>query len=111
VSQIPPDQMGLDIGTETARMFSEIVRTARTVVWNGPLGAFETPPFEQGTRAVMQALAESGAVSILGGGDTAAAAEQLGFADRITHISTGGGASLEFLEGRTLPGVAALLDA
>jgi 3-phosphoglycerate kinase len=103
--------MGLDIGAETARMFSEIVRTARTVVWNGPLGAFETPPFEQGTRAVMQVLAESGAVSILGGGDTAAAAEQLGFADRMTHISTGGGASLEFLEGKTLPGVAALLDA
>jgi phosphoglycerate kinase len=79
--------------------------------WNGPLGAFETPPFEQGTRAVMQALTESGAVSILGGGDTAAAAEQLGFADRMTHISTGGGASLEFLEGKTLPGVAALQDA
>jgi len=111
VSQIPPDQMGLDIGTETARAFGAIVRTARTVVWNGPLGAFETPPFEQGTRAVLSALAESDAVTILGGGDTAAAAEQLGFADRMTHISTGGGASLEFLEGRTLPGVAALLDA
>jgi phosphoglycerate kinase len=111
VNQIPPDQMGLDIGAETARAFGAIVRTARTVVWNGPLGAFETPPFEQGTRAVLQALAESGAVSILGGGDTAAAAEQLGFADRITHISTGGGASLEFLEGKTLPGVAALQDA
>jgi 3-phosphoglycerate kinase len=111
VSQIPPDQMGLDIGAATAQAFGEIVKAARTVVWNGPLGAFETPPFEQGTRAVLGALAESGAVSILGGGDTAAAAEHLGFADRITHISTGGGASLEFLEGRTLPGVAALQDA
>lgn len=110
VSQIPPDQLGLDIGTESARAFGEIVKTARTVVWNGPLGAFETPPFDTGTRAVLQALVESDAVSILGGGDTAAAAEQLGFADRITHISTGGGASLEFLEGKTLPGVAALLD-
>jgi phosphoglycerate kinase len=111
VSQIPPDQMGLDIGAATAQAFGEAVRAARTVVWNGPLGAFETPPFEQGTRAVLGALAESGAVSILGGGDTAAAAEQLGFADQMTHISTGGGASLEFLEGKTLPGVAALQDA
>lgn len=110
VSQIPADQMGLDIGSETAQSFSKAVKTARTVVWNGPLGAFETPPFEQGTRAVLQALAESGAVSILGGGDTAAAAERLGFADKMTHISTGGGASLEFLEGRELPGVTALLD-
>ncbi|GIV04523.1 MAG: phosphoglycerate kinase [Fimbriimonadales bacterium] len=110
VSAIPADQMGLDIGSETARAFGETVKSARTVVWNGPLGAFETPPFEQGTRAVLQALAESGAVSILGGGDTAAAAEQLGFADKITHISTGGGASLEFLEGRVLPGVAVLQD-
>jgi phosphoglycerate kinase len=111
VSQIPPDQMGLDIGAATVQAFREAVRAARTVVWNGPLGAFETPPFEQGTRAVLGALAKSGAVSILGGGDTAAAAEQLGFADRMTHISTGGGASLEFLEGKTLPGVAALQDA
>jgi phosphoglycerate kinase len=111
VNQIPPDQMGLDIGAATAQAFGEAVRAARTVVWNGPLGAFETPPFEQGTRAVLGALAESGAVSILGGGDTAAAAEQLGFADQMTHISTGGGASLEFLEGKTLPGVAALQDA
>ncbi|MCS7208121.1 MAG: phosphoglycerate kinase [Fimbriimonadales bacterium] len=110
VSQIPADQMGLDIGAGTARTFSEVVKTARTVVWNGPLGAFETPPFEQGTRAVLQALAESGAVSILGGGDTAAAAEQLGFAERMTHISTGGGAALEFLEGRPLPGVVVLQD-
>ena len=111
VSQIPPDQMGLDIGAATAQAFGEIVKAARTVVWNGPLGAFETPPFEQGTRAVLSALAESDAVTILGGGDTAAAAEQLGFADRMTHISTGGGASLEFLEGKTLPGVATLQDA
>jgi phosphoglycerate kinase len=110
VSAIPADQMGLDIGPETARAFGETVKSARTVVWNGPLGAFETPPFEQGTRAVLQALAESGAVSILGGGDTAAAAEQLSFADKMTHISTGGGASLEFLEGRLLPGVAVLQD-
>ncbi|RMH08710.1 MAG: phosphoglycerate kinase, partial [Armatimonadetes bacterium] len=95
---------------ETARAFGETVKSARTVIWNGPLGAFETPPFEQGTRAVLQALAESGAVSILGGGDTAAAAEQLSFADKMTHISTGGGASLEFLEGRLLPGVAVLQD-
>ncbi|GIV09589.1 MAG: phosphoglycerate kinase [Fimbriimonadales bacterium] len=111
IHQIPADQMGLDIGSETAQKFSEAVQAARTVVWNGPLGAFETPPFEAGTRAVMHALAESSAVSILGGGDTAAAAERLGFADHITHISTGGGASLEFLEGRELPGVAALLSA
>lgn len=110
VSAIPADKMGLDIGPETAQRFSEMVRSARTVVWNGPLGAFETPPFEQGTRLVMQALAESDALSILGGGDTSASAEQLGLADRMSHISTGGGASLEFLEGRTLPGVAILQD-
>jgi phosphoglycerate kinase len=111
VNAIPPDKMGLDIGAETAQRFAEVVRSAKTVVWNGPLGAFETPPFEQGTRVVMEALANSGAVSILGGGDTAACAEQLGFAERMTHISTGGGASLEFLEGRELPGVAVLMDA
>jgi phosphoglycerate kinase len=111
VSQIPPDQMGLDIGAQTVSRFGEIIRAARTVVWNGPMGMFELPPFAEGTRGVLQAVAESGAVTILGGGDTAAAAEQLGFADRITHISTGGGASLEFLEGRELPGVAVLMEA
>ncbi|MEN3000217.1 MAG: phosphoglycerate kinase [Armatimonadota bacterium] len=111
VEQIPPDQMGLDVGPQTVARFREVIQTARTVVWNGPLGVFELPPFAEGTRQVLQAVAESGAVSILGGGDTAAAAEQLGFADRITHISTGGGASLEFLEGRTLPGVAVLIEA
>jgi phosphoglycerate kinase len=111
VDQIPPDQMGLDIGPQTVARFREIVRLARTIVWNGPLGLFERAAFAKGTRGVLQAVAESGATSILGGGDTAAAAEQLGFADRITHISTGGGAALEFLEGRTLPGVAVLMDA
>jgi phosphoglycerate kinase len=108
--QIPPDQMGLDIGPQTVAHFGEMVRTARTIVWNGPLGLFERATFAAGTRGVLQAVAESGATSILGGGDTAAAAEQLGFADRITHISTGGGAALEFLEGRTLPGVAILME-
>jgi phosphoglycerate kinase len=111
VDQIPPDQMGLDIGPQTVARFREIVRLARTIVWNGPLGLFERAAFAEGTRGVLQAVAESGATSILGGGDTAAAAEQLGFVDRITHISTGGGAALEFLEGRTLPGVAVLMDA
>lgn len=110
VEAIPSDMMGLDIGPETARQFSEVVRQAKTVVWNGPLGAFEVAPFAEGTRAVLEALANSQAVSILGGGDTSAAAEQLGYAEKMTHISTGGGASLEFLEGRTLPGVAVLLD-
>jgi phosphoglycerate kinase len=110
VDQIPPDQMGLDIGPQTVARFSEIARSARTLVWNGPLGLFERATFAAGTRGVLQAVAESDATSILGGGDTAAAAEQLGFADRITHISTGGGAALEFLEGRTLPGVAVLME-
>ena len=107
---IPADKMGLDIGTETRTLFAEAVKSAKTVVWNGPMGVFENPTLAKGTIAVAEALAESEAITIVGGGDSAAACEQLGFADRITHISTGGGASLEFLEGKELPGIACLLD-
>ncbi len=107
---IPADMMGMDIGPKTAEEFCAAVKGAGTVVWNGPMGVFEFPAFANGTKAMAKALAESGAVTIIGGGDSAAAAEQLGFADKITHISTGGGASLEFLEGKELPGVACLLD-
>ena len=108
--EIGEDVMGLDIGEKTRALFAEAVRTAKTVVWNGPMGVFENPTLAAGTIAVAQALADSDAVTIVGGGDSAAACEQLGFADKITHISTGGGASLEFLEGRELPGIACLLD-
>ena len=108
--KIPADMMGMDIGPKTVELFCAAVRDAGTIVWNGPMGVFEFPAFAVGTKAMAKALAESGAVTIIGGGDSAAAAEQLGFADRITHISTGGGASLEFLEGKELPGVACLLD-
>ena len=107
---IPDDMEGLDIGEETRKLFADAVKSAKTVVWNGPMGVFENPTLAQGTIAVAQALADSDAVTIVGGGDSAAACEQLGFADKITHISTGGGASLEFLEGKELPGVACLLD-
>ena len=107
---IPADKMGLDIGEKTRELFAEAAKSAKTVVWNGPMGVFENPTLAQGTIAVAQALADSEAVTIVGGGASAAACEQLGFADRITHISTGGGASLEFLEGRELPGIACLED-
>ena len=107
---IPDDMEGMDIGPKTTSVFCDAVKDAGTVVWNGPMGVFEFPAFAKGTRAMAQALADSSAVTIIGGGDSAAAVEQMGFADRITHISTGGGASLEFLEGLELPGVACLLD-
>ena len=110
VDDVPDGWRILDIGPETRQAFAQVVHGAKTVIWNGPMGVFELEPFAAGTRAVAQALAESGATTIIGGGDSVAAVEQMNLADRMSHISTGGGASLELLEGKTLPGIAALND-
>lgn len=107
---IPAEKMGLDIGPKTQQLFADAVKTAKTVVWNGPMGVFENPTLAAGTIAVAKALAETDATTVIGGGDSAAAVMQLGFADKMTHISTGGGASLEYLEGKVLPGIACLND-
>ena len=109
--QIPDNMMGLDIGPKTREIYADLIKNAGTVIWNGPMGVFEFPAFAAGTQAVAKAMAESPAVTIVGGGDSAAAVEQMGYSDQITHVSTGGGASLEFFAGAELPGVAALLDA
>ncbi|MEE3393552.1 MAG: phosphoglycerate kinase [Lachnospiraceae bacterium] len=111
VDEIPADMEGLDIGTATAKLYADEVKSAKTVVWNGPMGVFENPTLAAGTKAVAQALADTDATTIIGGGDSAAAVNQMGFGDKMTHISTGGGASLEFLEGKELPGVAAANNA
>jgi len=110
VQDVPDGWRILDIGPETVKAFRAIIATARTVVWNGPMGVFEFPKFAEGTFGVAKAVADSAAVSVIGGGESVAAIQQSGLADKITHISTGGGASLEMLEGLELPGVAALLD-
>ncbi|MBQ6506718.1 MAG: phosphoglycerate kinase [Clostridia bacterium] len=109
--QIPDDMEGCDIGPKTCELFADTVKAAKTVIWNGPMGVFENPVLAKGTLVVAQALADSDAVTIVGGGDSAAAITQMGFADKVTHVSTGGGASMEFLEGKTLPGVACLDEA
>ena len=110
IDKIPADKMGMDIGPKTIELFSNAIKTAKTVVWNGPMGVFENPILSKGTKSVAQAMADTDATTIIGGGDSAAAANQMGFHDKMSHISTGGGASLEFLEGKVLPGVAAADD-
>ncbi len=110
IDQVPAGWRILDIGPQTVSLYNEIIAKAKMVVWNGPMGVFEFPCFAEGTNAVARAIAASKATSIIGGGDSAAAVQNSGVADKITHISTGGGASLEFLEGKVLPGVAALND-
>lgn len=110
IDKIPADKIGVDIGLQTVREFADVLKDAKLVVWNGPMGVFETKPFAKGTEEVARAIAATEAVSIIGGGDSAACIQQLGLANKFTHISTGGGASLEFLEGLELPGVAALMD-
>ena len=109
--EIPDGWEGLDIGPETVKLYCDAVSGAGTVIWNGPMGVFEFPAFAKGTEAMAEALSKTSAITVIGGGDSAAAVEQLGYADKMSHISTGGGASLEFLEGKELPGVACLLDA
>ena len=109
-NDIPDGWRAVDIGPETGRRFAEIAKDAKMVVWNGPMGIFEIDAFAEGTRAVARALVDSSAFTVVGGGDSVAAIEELGMADRVSHVSTGGGASLEFLEGKELPGIAALQD-